>query len=453
VKTRRLAISALLATAILLSVSCASKKTAGEAKPKAREASGADRHQWFREAKFGMFIHWGLYALPAGEWNGKTDHGEWIQYSANIPGPEYVRLAAKFNPVKFNAAEWVSAAKDAGMKYMVVTAKHHEGFAMYDSKLTDYDIVDATPYKRDPMKELAAECARQGVKFCFYYSVKDWHHPEYPTLYTRRTKEHPDGFHGFPKPDADFMKYLDYMQGQLRELMTNYGPIGTLFFDWHGDAFEDERERKRGQEIVDMIHALQPGILINNRLAGIGADYGTPEQEIPGGQEAKPFEVCMTLNRHWGYNKNDHDWKDARTIVFNLCDIASKGGNYLLNVGPTAEGVFPDEAVRILREVGRWLKVNGEAVYGVNPGPSMRWEEDIDMMTTRPGRYYLHVFKWPKDRKLFYFDFRHRLKKAYLLADASRTALSVDAYRRSLMIHLPKDAPDPINSVVAIEYE
>jgi alpha-L-fucosidase len=453
VTVRRFALFVVFAGAAVFSVSCAGRKTGEEAQTKQREVPGRDRLQWFREARFGMFIHWGLYAVPAGEWNGKTDYGEWIQFSANIPGPEYVKLAAKFNPVKFNAREWVTAAKDAGMKYLVITAKHHEGFAMYDSKLTDYDIVDATPYKRDPMKELAAECARQGVRFCFYYSVKDWRHPEYPTLYTRRTKDHPDGFHGFPKADADFMKYLDYMQGQLRELMTNYGPIGTLFFDWYGDAFEDERERKRGQEIVDMIHKLQPDILINNRLAGIGADYGTPEQEIPGGREAKPFEVCMTLNRHWGYNKNDHDWKDARTIVFNLCDIASKGGNYLLNVGPTAEGEFPAESVRILREVGRWLKVNGEAVYGANPGPSMRWEEDIDMMTTRPGTYYLHVFKWPKDRKLFYFDFRHRLKKAYLLADASRTALPVDTYRRSLMIHLPKDAPDPINSVVAIEYE
>jgi alpha-L-fucosidase len=291
------------------------------------------------------------------------------------------------------------------------------------------------------------------VKFCVYYSVKDWHYPEYPTLYTFRDKQHPDGFHGFPNPHADYMKYLDYMQGQLRELMTNYGPIGTLFFDWYGDAFQNEQERKRGQEIVDMIHTLQPGCLINNRLGGIGADYGTPEQEIPGAAQSSAFEVCMTLNNSWGYNRNDHHWKDPKSVVFNLCDTVSKGGNYLLNVGPTAEGLFPDESVRILRAVGKWLDVNGEAIYGAGAGPDMRWQEDIKMVTTKPGLLYLHVFDWPKDQKVFYFDFRHRFKKAYLLADSEHRALAVDVYRRSLMIHVPAQAPDPINSIVVVQYD
>jgi alpha-L-fucosidase len=278
-------------------------------------AGSMDRLRWFREAKFGMFIHWGLYAIPA--------RGEWVQFHRGISGPEYEKYAARFNPTKFNAREWVALAKEAGQKYMVLTTKHHDGFCMWDSKLTDYTIVKASPFGRDPLKELAEECSRQGVTLGVYYSVKDWHHPQYPTLYTRREKKHPDGFHGFPNPKADFMKYLDYMQGQLRELMTGYGPIGTLFFDWYGDAFEIEQERRRAQEIVDMVHELQPTCAINNRLAGIGADYGTPEQQIPesGGETA--FEVCMTIGRSWGYSRNDK-FKDGKTIVVNLSDIAGK---------------------------------------------------------------------------------------------------------------------------------
>lgn len=399
---------------------------------------------WFNEAKFGMFIHWGLYAIPA--------RGEWVQYSENIPGPEYQKYAAQFNPAKFNAREWVALAKAAGQKYLVITAKHHDGFCMWDTKLTDYNIVKATPFGRDPLKELAQECSRQGIKLGIYYSVKDWHHPEYPTLYTRRTKEHPDGFHGFPNPKADYMKYLDYMQGQLKELMTNYGPVYELFFDWMGpDAYGNEAEKRRGQEIVDMVHQLQPNCAINDRLAGIGADYVTHEQQIPGGGEGAAFEVNMTLGSSWGYTRNE-TFKDSATIIRNLCDVAGKGGNYLLNVGPSELGVISGEEHRILGEVGRWLNVNGEAVYGTRGGQDMRWEQDIKMVTTRPGKEYLHVVSWPADQKIFYFRFPHRLKKAYLLADPSRTALKVDGYRRSLMIHLPPKAPDPVNSIIVLDY-
>jgi len=448
-------------TALLSFLSLAACKEASHTGPAAVEkppqSEDDSRLEWFREARFGMFIHWGLYAALAGEWDGKTNYGEWIQYQAGIPGPEYVKLASEFNPVQFNAKEWVSVAKEAGMKYMVITAKHHEGFCMYDSELTDYDIVEATPYGRDPMKELAEECRRQGIKFCFYYSVKDWHHSEYPTLYTRRSKSHPDGYHGFPNPAADYQKYLDYLQGQVRELLTNYGPIGIIWFDWYGDAFEVPAEVQRAEEVVSMIHELQPQCLINNRFGGVGADYGTPEQQIPGGQQKTAFEVCMTMNHHWGYNKRDSDWKDARTVIFNLCDIASKGGNYLLNVGPTAEGLFPEESIRILREVGRWTGVNGEAIYGVSPGPNMRWEANIEMVTRRPEKDYLHIFDWPEDGKIFYqhpfYQYERGLKKAYLLADGTGASLPVQEFRRAVTIEVPKDAPDPINSVVVLEYQ
>ena len=442
----------LLLPSLILTLPCPSQRAfcgepsgAHPADQTAPPISRAERLRWFQQARFGMFIHWGLYSVPA--------RGEWWQFHGSVPGSEYEKFAAQFNPVKFDAHEWVSVAKAAGMKYLVITAKHHEGFAMYDSKLTDYTIVKATPFHRDPLQELSAECARQDVRFCIYYSVKDWHHPQYPTLYTWRDKRHPDGFHGFPNPDADYLKYLDYMQGQLRELLTHYGPVGTIFFDWYGDAFEKEQERKRGLEIVDMIHSLQPACLINNRFGGLGADYGTPEQEIPGSAQSTAFEVCMTLNDSWGYNASDHHWKDPKTVVFNLCDTVSKGGNYLLNVGPTSEGVIPAESVSVLRAVGKWLDVNGESVYGAGAGPDMRWQEDIKMMTTKPGMMYLHVFDWPKDGKIFYFDFRHHLKKAYLLADPERRPLAVDLYRRSLMIHVPAQAPDPINSVVAVQFD
>jgi len=412
------------------------------------------RLAWFRDARFGMFVHWGIFTVPAGEWNGSTWHGVWIHQTADIPGEEYVKLASEFNPVEFDADELVALADRTGMKYIVITAKNHDGFCMFRSKLTDYNIVDATPYGRDPMKELSDACRERHIRLCFYYSVKDWHHPEYPTLYTRRTRTHPDGFHGFPNPDADYMKYLDYLQGQVRELLTNYGPVGIMWFDWCGCALAEEGHRGKADEIVEMIHELQPDCLINNRFCGIGADYGTPEQQIPGSRQSDVFEVCMTLNDHWAYNKHDDNWKDPKTVVHNLADIASKGGNYLLDVGPTAEGLVPEEALGILGEVGRWVSVNGESIYGTGPADQyLRWDHEIDMVTAKPGRYYLHVFDWPKDGRVFLYDFRKRFIGAYLLADGSRSQLEADTYRRSLMMYVPEEPPDPIDSVVVVQFE
>ena len=411
--------------------------------------------EWFHQAKFGMFIHWGLYAVPAGEWEGKKDHGEWIQFSANIPGPEYEKLADHFNPVKFNAEELVSLAKQAGMKYLVITSKHHDGFCMFDSELTDYDIVDASPYGKDPMKELAEECKRQGIKFCLYYSIMDWHHPDYPVEYTHFSKTHPEGFHGFPNPDADYGKYWDFLVGQVRELFTNYGDLGILWWDGAGMAFADHEtgNMERARVLTDSINKWQPMCLINNRLSGFGADYGTPEQMIPGGKQRTAFEVCMTLNDHWGYNKNDNNWKSTRDVIYNLCDIASKGGNYLLNVGPTAEGLLPEEYYEILKEVGQWLSVNGEAIYGTTSGGGpMRWNRDIDMITAKPGTFYLHLFNWPEDNKIYLDHFTKEVKKAYLLADEEKKSLNMDTHTHGKMIHLPEKPLDPINNVVVINF-
>ncbi|MBA4389047.1 MAG: alpha-L-fucosidase [Verrucomicrobia bacterium] len=421
---------------------------------KSTKTAGKNKFDWFTKARFGMFVHWGLYAVPAGEWKGRKDYGEWLQFSANIHGEEYEKLAKKFTAAKFDADKWAGLASDAGMKYLVVTTKHHDGFCLFDTRHTDFNIVKASPYGRDPLRDLARACRKNGIMFCVYYSVKDWHHPEYPTSSTWRTKAHPDGFHGFPNPAADYVKYLDYMQAQLRELLTNYGPVGIIWFDW-GPIPEGARYMKKAREIERMIHRLQPACLINPRFGGIEGDYGTPEQEIPKGALPKPFEVCMTLNDHWGFNKYDHNWKTAATVVRNLVDVVNKGGNYLLNVGPTEEGVIPAESMKILRQVGKWLKTNGESIYGAVASPiPTRWIEDIKAITVKPGRYYLHVFDWPKDRKLFLHDFTNkRLVTAYLLADRKRKPLAADIYPQSLMLHLPASAPDPIDSVVVVEWK
>lgn len=450
-----------LAVIVVCSLSCNSKKEIINNETVEDSLSKVELNkklEWFHEAKYGMFIHWGLYSIPAGEWKGKpgTDHGEWIQCSATIPGVEYEKLAAQFNPVKFDAKQWVSLAKKAGMKYIVVTTKHHDGFCLFDSKLTKYDIVDATPYGKDPMKELAAECEKQGIKLCFYYSVQDWHHPEYPAKFSKFSKSTPDGFHGAPNPNADYLKYFDYMEGQVKELLTNYGPVGIIWFDWWGAAFNPKEVKNiaRAHAFVDSIHKWQPNCLINNRLNGIGADYGTPEQEIPGQIQKTAFEVCMTLNDHWGFNKNDQKWKSASDIVYKLCDIAGKGGNYLLNVGPTAEGVIPEKSTEILSVVGRWLEVNGEAIYNsTSGGPSVSWNEDIKMITAKPQTWYLHVFDWPKDRKIYLDYVTKKIDKAYLLADKQASPLKVDVHSRGIIINLPDQPLDSINNVIVLKYQ
>ncbi|MGH9888133.1 MAG: alpha-L-fucosidase, partial [bacterium] len=249
---------ALLRAGVLLSMFAAGAGTARGAEPTAA-VQGPDRLAWFNKAKFGLFIHWGPYAVPAGEWGGDTSYGEWIMLQANIPKAKYEELAHQLNPVKFDAKEWVALAKDAGMNYLVITAKHHDGFAMYDSKLTDYDIVDWTPFKRDPVKELAAESRKAGLNFSVYYSIVDWHHPDFPAKYSQIRKQFPDGFHGDPRPEADIRKYAEYEMGQVRELLTNYGDIGILWFDG-GGSFRN-RDRKallQGEKLVSMIHTLQP---------------------------------------------------------------------------------------------------------------------------------------------------------------------------------------------------
>jgi len=402
------------------------------------------RMAWWREARFGMFIHWGLYAVPAGEWKGQKvgGIGEWIMFNGKVPVAEYEPLAKQFNPVKFDARGWARIAKNAGMKYIVITSKHHDGFCLFDSKLSDYDIM-STPFKRDIMKELAEATRAEGLTICWYHSILDWHHDDY----LPRGKGSPRPWDTRPTEGADYHRYIDYMKGQLRELLTNYGQVGVIWFD---GGWEHKPEGHRSAEVVQMIRSLQPGIIINDRI-GLPQDFNTPEQTIPAtGIPGRDWETCMTLNDTWGFRKDDHNWKSTETILRNLIDIVSKGGNYLLNVGPTAEGVIPEESVKRLEEVGKWLAVNGEAIYGTTASPfrKLPWGR----CTQKPGKLYLHVFDWPKG-ELPVPGLKNRVAKAYLLADPNRASLSVSAGADAVSIKVPAEAPSKIASVVVLEIE
>jgi alpha-L-fucosidase len=412
------------------------------------------RMKWWKEARFGMFIHWGLYSIPAGEWKGKTQYGEWIRTSAQIPLKTYDKFIDQFNPVKFNADEWVRMAKDAGMKYIVITTKHHDGYCNFYTEQTDFSV-KSTPFKKDPMKDLADACRKYGVKLCFYYSIMDWHHPDYTP---RRDWEK-----GRSAKGANFDKYVDYMKAELKEILLNYGDIGILWFD---GEWESTWNNKYGREIYDYCRSIQPDIIINNRAnAGripvdgldgglMGGDYGTPEQEIPAtGMPGKYWETCMTMNEHWGYNSHDKNFKSTRELLRNLSDIASKGGNYLLNVGPTAEGLFPWESIERLKEIGDWMKVNGEAIYGTeaNPFAATPWGRCTMKATSTGTRLYLHLFDWPADGKLTLSGCLNEPAKAFQLADTKKSPLKVTRKDDAILITLPKTAPDSLISVVVID--
>ena len=409
------------------------------------------RMEWWREARFGMFIHWGLYAIPAGEWKGETRHAEWILTTAQIPVEEYEKFSTQFNPVKFNAEEWVRVAKNAGMKYIVITSKHHDGFSLFDSNLTDYDVIDATPFKRDILKELADECRKQDIKICWYHSIMDWNHPDYLPRrnWEKRSAE-----------GADYDRYVEYMKGQVKELVTNYGEIGVLWFD---GEWEHTWVPERGWDLYDYVRSLQPNIIINNRVgkgrAGMtgtydpvtaSGDFGTPEQEIPATGLDYDWETCMTMNDHWGYNKNDNNWKSKEDLIRKLVDIASKGGNFLLNVGPTAEGLFPQPSIERLESMGKWMKVNGESIYGTSA--SLFSNLDWGRSTTKQRKLYLHVFDWPEDGLLRVPGLVGKAESGHLLADP-KTPLNIRYARGTAVISVPGRAPDPIASVVVLEFK
>jgi len=413
-----------------------------------------ERMEWWREARFGLFIHWGLYAIPAGEWNGETNHAEWIRTTAQIPLEEYNKFISQFNPVKFNADEWVTLAKAAGMKYIVITSKHHDGFCLFDSKYTDFDVM-STPFKRDIMHELAEACRKQGMKICWYHSIMDWHHPDY---LPRRDWEKDR-----PSDNADFDRYVAYMKNQLEELLTQYGDIGVLWFD---GEWESTWNRAYGQDLYKYVSGLQPNIIINNRVGAgrsgmegftkgdeFAGDFGTPEQQIPAtGLPGVDWETCMTMNNHWGYNKHDNNWKSTEDLLQKLADIASKGGNFLLNVGPTSEGLIPQPSIERLQAMGKWMKINCESIYGTSASPfkQLEWGRCTQKPIEGGTRLYLHVFNWPQNEHLVVPGIYNQAKQAYLLTDP-KSALKVDRQEDAMIITVPKTAPDAINSVVVLD--
>lgn len=315
----------------------------------------------WQESRFGLFLHWGLYSVAAGEWKGRRVKGnEHFMIHERVPLKEYAELATRFNPMKFDADAWVLAAKDAGMKYIVITAKHHEGFAMYDSPSSAYNLVKATPYGRDPMKALAEACRKHGLVFCFYYSLgRDWEDPDVPTNWP--TKGGRSNLVDFPDEDKKvFSRYFERkVKPQVRELLTQYGPVGVMWFDT-----PELIPKVASRELREMIRGLQPDCIVNERIGNGMGDFAVAEQNLSTKLAGKPWESCITLSGMWGHNRFDDKWKSPEVAVRHLIEVASKGGNLLLNVGPTGEGELPGEAVERLAAIGRWMKVNGEAIYG-----------------------------------------------------------------------------------------
>ena len=421
------------------------------------DESAADREArmaWWHEARFGMFIHWGLYAVPAGEYKGERVKGigEWIMDSQQIPIAEYEQFAGQFNPVQYDPQAWVRLAKAAGMKYIVITSKHHDGFALWDSKVTDWDVVDRTPYGQDLLKPLAEACAAEGITLCFYHSIMDWHHPDAQA----DTEPHYNRGRNDTVVNPNFSRYLEtFMKPQLAELLTNYGDIGVLWFD--GEWIPDYTT-EMGKEVYNFVRNLQPDIIINNRvdkgrkgMEGLDAegdfagDFGTPEQEIPAtGVPGVDWESCMTMNDTWGYKHFDDNWKSDTTLIQNLIDIVSKGGNFLLNVGPTAEGLIPEASVTRLQAMGAWMDVNSEAIYGAAASPFER--PSWGRFTQKGEVLYAHIFDWPAGGELTIPELTEA-QSARILGGAT-VELRSDASGTTL--RLPAQAPDGIATVVAI---
>ena len=418
------------------------------------------RMAWWREARFGMFIHWGLYSLTAGEWKGKkvSGIGEWIMFKERISIADWEKLAGEFNPVAFDAEAWAQLAQDAGMKYLVITSKHHDGFALFASKADAFNIVDATPYGRDVVGELAAACAKRGIKFGLYYSqAQDWHAPG-GAIWDIPHEDAPlwEQLRWDSRQEGDFDEYLDRKAiPQLRELLTNYGPISLVWFYTPLGVITVPRAAR----IERLVHELQPDCLVSGRLGGEHqADYESEEDNaIPRAVRSGDWETPATLNHTWGYKKDDHDWKTADQLIFNLVDIVSKGGNYLLNIGPTGDGVVPQPSIDNLRGVGRWLKTNGEAIYGCGAtpfghefgSPDAAQPEKDWRATTGEGRVYLHFFKWPAG-EFAVTGLRDRVTRACLLSDKNR-ALDFRQEGDRLVLQLPAAAPAEVPAVLCLE--
>ncbi len=458
----RIPVTALLLLVILLSLFC----QAGLAETKEERDA---RMAWWREARFGMFVHWGLYSGLAGTWDGKpvgTRGGmEWIQQRVRVDTWEYAHQAVpKFRPTEGFAKDWAKLAKEAGCRYVVFTTKHHEGFGLFNSQYTDYDAYDLVG--RDLCKEITDAIRAEGLKVGYYHSVIDWHHPQYDYV---KADKLPHPLKGKPSPNGprNHDIYVNYLHHQARELFSNYGKVDVIWWDYSKEG--NDGPFWRSDELMAMAHELQPAIISNNRLYHIPniekedsvdrlkkwkpeqGDFTTPEQTIPStGIPGVDWEVCMTMNTTWGYSEHDHAWKSNETLIHNLIDIVSKGGNYLLNIGPKGDGSIPQESIDAMHAIGEWMAVNGEAIYATTASP---FEQPAwGRYTKKPGKLYAHVFEWPSDGKLSIPLKGERVTKAYLLADSSRKALKTQTTSDGVVIQVPDQAPDAIASVIAVEY-
>jgi len=399
---------------------------------------------WFRHDKFGMFIHWGPYSALAGEWNNQQipphTEAEWIMQRFNIPVADYRERAHQFNPVRFNADAWVALAKATGMKYLVVTAKHHDGFAMYHSEVSKYNIVDWTSFHRDPLKELSDACQRAGIRFSVYYSHReDW--------------DDPNGFGNnwdYNPAKKNFSQYIETKaKPQLKELLTNYGPLGLVWFDRGMDT------PQHAAEFADLVHSLQPQCLINGRIGSykqeLMGDYqDMGDNGMPSGGLDEDWETPQTLNTTWGYSKFDQDWKTPGVVIHRLVEIVSKGGNYLLNIGPMADGTVPQPSVAVLNEVGKWMSRNSESIYGTTASalPEFPWGRT----TVKGSKLYLHIFSWPADRTIRISGLNNGVNSARLLLDPTHK-LPVASQDGNILITVPAAMPDSRDTVIAVELD
>ena len=422
-----------ISLAVLMMMTCS---TTSEKEVKEETVSSdMERMAWWREAKFGLFIHWGVYAVPAGQYGDHNNYGEWIMHSARIPSAEYKEYAKQFNPTKYNPKEWVKIASEAGMRYIVITSKHHDGFALYPSDVTDWDVADASPYGKDLLGPLVDEAKKAGLKMGFYYSqAQDWNHPGG----AKARFQEGDGWDEAHK--GDFDAYLENIAlPQAKELLSRY-PLDIFW--WDTPTWMNE---ERTRPFVEALK-VRPNIITNNRL-GVDGDTKTPEQFVPVTGHDGDWETCMTMNRHWGYNAYDDEWKSSEDLVHKLIEICSKGGNFLLNVGPTAEGEFPQPCIERLQDMGAWLKVNGESIYGTTAGPFsyLSWGA-----ATRKGKLlYLHVTEWPENGKL-HVPISSKVLSAALLVNPD-VPLNISEEAERIVIDLPAKAPDNMATVVILK--